>query len=544
MPAVRSTSYTTKISAPYKGLNTVDPLAEMDPAFGISIQNWIATPQGLALRQGYRKWATGFGDSPKTLIPYYGKANTSSRLFAVVGESIYDITNGGEFDGEEPPDPVVTGLTASSAYWQYANQTHSTSLSNFMILVNGIDKPLLYDGTDWVECSQNGTPGAPGEFSNNDQNGTAVDISHFTDVVLHQQRWWFTTTESTKAHYCAIASAGGQLATFDFGPHFPRGGNLFKLASWTVDTGEGTRSLLVAYSNKGDCVVYKGNDPTDADTWGLVGVYQLGAPVGRRCTTPYSGDLFYLGIDGMYPMSRILQSARVDATSALTYNIGPTINSLFSTYKSLAGFEATIYPDGNLMILNIPQVNQANNFQFCYHLISKAWTQFTGWPGQTFVVFNDAMYFAGPDFVAIAFIGFKDGADIMGDGGDKIQATGLTAFSTLGAPGLKQVHLVKPYLVTGQTRPQIFVGVNTDFNLVPIVGSATVNPVSGSVWDDAVWDSPSSTWVGSLTGFNEWSTPEVWPGEYIAFAMSVSAVSDTLWTSTQYIISEPRQAFG
>ena len=143
----------------------------------------------------------------------------------------------------------------------------------------------------------------------------------------------------------------------------------------------------------------------------------------------------------------------------------------------------------------------------------------TGWPAQCFGLFNDALYFGGIGQVCLGFIGYADGADINGAGGNNIVGTALSAFTNFNIPGLKQVKLIKPYIVTGQTAPTISVGINTDFNLIPLVGSATVNPITGAVWDSATWDSSGATWVGSLTTYNQWQGVLNWPGEYIAVAI-------------------------
>ena len=534
--------------APYKGLNTVDSLANMDPAYGLSLQDWIATPQGLSQRTGYRKWATGLPARTTSLLTYNGRATTGNKLFAVCGSVIKDITTGGDVSGLSYT--VVSGLDASAPYWQYTSQTYSTANANYLVAVNGSDFPRLYDGSTWTTCSQVAVPAAPGQFKTVDNNGAAVNIQNFIDLVLHQQRVWFVSENSTKAYYLDIAQVGGNLNAFDFGPQFSRGGKLLKLAVWTIDGGggSGTQSMLVAISNKGDVAVYQGTNPSVAADWALAGTYQLGSPVGRRCTLPFEGDLLLLTQDGLYPMSKYMQSARLDARAAITYLISPTISGLVSSLGNTPGFEMVSYPAGDLVLLNIPQADAANNFQFCFQNITKGWTQFTGWGASCFALHNDALFFGGSDYVALAFIGYKDGADITGAGGNNIVATALTAFNQvadLTGPGmLKHAKLVKPYIVTGQVNPTIRIGVNTDFNLVPIVGSATVNPVTGAVWDNATWDDPGSTWVGSLATYNQWSTPLCYPGTYLAFAMSISATSDTLWTGTNWMIAPSSSQFG
>lgn len=518
--------------APTRGLNTVDSLPLMDPTYAISLQNWIATPQGLSFRKGYRKWATGLPASVTTLLTYNSRTTSGSKLFAVSGSAIYDVTTGGPAGA-----PAVSGLNASAPYWQSTSQTYSTGSANYLVAVNGSDFPRLFDGSTWTTCSQPVTPAGPGQFNQLDNNGNAVNIQSFIDVTLHRQRLWFVRENTTTAYYCDIAQVGGKLYPFDFGPFFPRGGKLLKLAIWTMDAGgtAGDQSVLVAISNKGDIAVYTGDNPASASTWQLSGSYQVASPVGRRCTTQYEGDLLILTQDGLYPMSKYLRSERLDTTSAISYAISPTISDLVSTLATQPGFEMTAYPGSNVMMLNIPQSNQVNNFQFCYHTVTRGWSQFTGWPAQCFTVFNDAMYFGGTDYVALAFIGYSDGADISGAGGNNIVATGLSAFSTMDAPGVrKHAKMVKPYIVTGQANPAIRVGVNVDFNLVPIIGSATVNPVTGAVWDNAIWDNPNATWVGTLTTRNSWATPRSNPGDYLAVAISVSAVSDTLWVGTNW----------
>lgn len=536
-PQERS-SITTRLPAPYKGINTLDPLDAMEPSYGLSIQNFVATNQGLAVRQGFRKWATGLPTSVTTLLPYHARIGSQSKLFAVSGAGIYDITNGGVVGA-----PVVSGLSATNPYWQSVVQTYTTANTGIMIAVNGTDAPRTYDGTTWSTCTQVASPAGVGQFAQTDANTNAVSINNFTDVLLHQQRLWFVGKNSTKGYYCDIAQVGGALYPYDFGPLFSTGGKLFKLATWTMDSGgsSGTQAMLVAISDKGDVAVFQGTNPANASAWSMTGTYKIGSPVGRRCTTQYQGDLLILTQDGLYPMSRYLQSARVDNTDSFTYKIAPTISSLVATYANTPGFEAAVYPGANVMMLNVPQGKQTNNFQFCFDTITKGWTQFTGWPAQCFGLFNDAFFFGGTDYVALAFIGYQDNADINGNGGNNIVATAMTAFSTLddsfGGALVKHVKLAKPFIMTGSSSPNVLVGINTDFNLTPIVGSATVTTASGAVWDSAKWDDPNSTWVGNLATVNRWAGVSSYPGSYIAVTLSISATAETLWSATDLMVS-------
>lgn len=518
----------------------------MDPAYALACQNFVATPQGLSLRKGYRKWATGLPTACTSLMPYNSTLAASSKLFAVCGTAIYDVTSPGAVGAA-----AVTGLNGSAPYWQHASQTFSTAGTNYLMAVNGVNAPLLYSGSAWTTCTQVASPATPGQWKTLDSNGNAVNIATFVDIVLHQQRLWFVAANSTKAYYADIASVGGSLYPFDFGPLFSRGGKLHKLAVWTMDIGGtvGTQALLVAISDRGDVVIYGGNNPAVSTSWTLIGIYQIGAPVGRRCTASYQGDLMILSQDGLYPLSKYLQSARLDTSAALTYTISPTVSDLVKALAAQPGFELVVAPAENVMLLNVPQSVQSSNFQFCFHTITKGWSQFTGWPAQCFNVFNDTVYFGGPDYVGRAFYDYKDGADYAGVGGSNITATALSAFNGMnGVQGLgsgvqKHVKLVKPFIVSAGPIPTVNVGVNVDYNMTAIVGSTASNSASTSLWDVATWDSPAAQWVGSLITYNQWATPSCYPGNVMSFVISLSATDETLWVETQWLV-EPCGQFG
>lgn len=264
--------------APYKGLNTVaGSLTNMGAEYALSLQNFICSGLGVDQRTGSREWATDLPAEITSFLPYQSGGSASSKLFAVAGSEIFEVTSGGAVGAAE-----VTGLSAVNVYWQSVSQTYSGATNNLLIAVNGADEPLIYDGASWITCSQTAVPAAIGEFTLVDNNGAAVNIADFVDTCLHNQRVWFVASNTTKGYYLDVAAASGQLHSFDFGSFFPNGAALFKLAAWTIDTGgsSGTQQLLAAISNKGDVAVYGGTDVANAATWGLVGTYKIGSPVG------------------------------------------------------------------------------------------------------------------------------------------------------------------------------------------------------------------------------------------------------------------------
>jgi hypothetical protein len=532
------------LPAPVMGLNTVDALADMDPRYGLSIQNFEATPQGLSVRQGYKTYATALPTSVTSLLPYHAKTSSASKLFAVSGTAIYDVTNAGAVGA-----PVVTGLNAGSPYWQSTLMTNGTGGTSYLVAVNGTDTPRMFDGTNWTTCSTAASPSAPGQFNTLDNNGTAVNLNAIVDVLTHQQRLWFVKANSTIAYYAPIAAVGGQLSAFDFGAYFPTGGKLQKLSSWSTDLGGtlGIQTVLVVVSDHGDVLIYAGQNPATATTWGISGQFKIGSPIGRRCTTPFAGDLLILTQDGLCPMSKYAVDSQTKESDAITYKISPTISNLVSAYSTTPGFEMINYPGNDALILNVPQSSQSNNFQFCMNTETNGWTQFTGWGAQCFALFNDNLYFGGTNFVALAFQGYQDGAPMSGSGGNNIVATAMSAFTTLSQQlqfnGMKTCSMVKPYFITGQSNPSIQVGLNTDFNLTPITGTATLTPASGAVWDNALWGNPNATWVGSPATNAKWTGVLAYPANYLAVVVSISATTYTLWSATDFMVT-PGGLFG
>jgi hypothetical protein len=523
-----------KLPAPSKGMNTITGYAELSPEYAISATNFVAAPQGgLTIRQGYQQYTTGYSSPVTTLIPYYGLTKASNKLFAISGGNVYDTTSSGAIG-----TAVVTGLSSSSPYWQYAAQ--ETANTTYAIAVNGVDAPILYNGSSWIHCSQSATTGV-GIFSTTDQNNNAVSINTFVDVHNHNERLWFIQQSSTVAYYTDIGAIGGQLYAFDFGPQFKRGGHLHKIVSWTMDFGFGSIFNMAVISSRGDVVIYEGADPSNAATWNMLGAWELGTPVSQRCAIPIDGDVAYLSTDGLFPLSKYIQSTRVNIQAAFSYAITPTIQSLIQEWQDTEGWQMVIYPFGQLLIINVPQGNESGNIQLAYNFVNGGWTQFNNWPAECFVMFEDKIYFGGTNFVALAFEGFNDGADTSGNGGTSVIATALQAFSDLNYQGLKSVRLLKPYITSGQSNPSVSVGINTDFDLSSEVGQSTPVIPSGALWDVATWG--NAYWVGAALTPNQWFSPNTWPGEYIAVQVSMSAGTQTTWIATNFIV-EPGQSFG
>ncbi len=157
----------------------------------VKMDNFFPSTDKVTLRRGFASHATGMTGDIESLIEYIPLSG-NGQLFAANNGSIYNVTSPGAIGAA-----VSSGHTSNR--WQY------TSLGNaagqFVRLVNGVDTPLLYDGTTW---------------------GTSPSITGPTAANLvwinnHQRRLWFGENSSLSAWYLPVNAIGGAATLRTFG---------------------------------------------------------------------------------------------------------------------------------------------------------------------------------------------------------------------------------------------------------------------------------------------------------------------------------------
>lgn len=318
---------------------------------------------------------------------------------------------------------------------------------------------------------------------------TGVDPRTFVQINLFKNRWWGIQNNSLKAWYMPTLAIGGAAAAVDMSAIARMGGYLVAMATWTLDAGYGVDDLAVFITSKGEFIVYKGSDPTSPTTWELVGVFQLGPPVGRRCFLKVGGDLALITQDGLIPLAASLLSTRINPKVALTDKIQLATSDAITTYGANFGWDVLYYAKANMLLMNVP-VGTGYQQQFVMSTINKSWAQFKGWNANCWALFNDEPYFGGAGIVGKAWDTFADNAtNIMSDC--------QQAFSYYGARGqLKRFTMMRPMLLTNGAAP-IFCGLNIDFDLTAPTATFTPTASTAARWDVALWD--QGVWSGGLT---------------------------------------------
>lgn len=465
-------SIPTSLAAPIGGWNARDSLADMDPLDAVDLINFFPHASDVLLRDGHTRFATGLPSQVETVMAYVSP--TTQKLFGISSGSIYDITAGGAVGVA-----AVTGLTNSR--WQTINM--STAAGSYLVAVNGADKRRVYNGT-WHADGD----GAPYDV-------TGVNTANCIQINLFKNRIWMVEKDTLKIWYLPTNSLGGAASPLDFMSIAQEGGFLMAMGTWTQDAGFGLDDLAVFITSEGEIIVYRGTDPSSASTWALVGVYQIGSPIGRRCFIKYEGDLLLITQDGVVPLSGALQSSRVNPRIALTDKIQPAVSNATTLYGENFGWQLLQFPKSNILFLNVPINEGSSQEQYAMNTVTKAWCRFQAWDSNCWEIFNDDPYFGGNGFVGKAWDG-------LSDNGTNINGTAKQAFNYFGTPGeIKQWTMMRPTLLTSGA-PSLFVSINVDFEDSGSASALSFAPTAFAAWDTAVWD--SSVWGAGLNVQKSW----------------------------------------
>ena len=459
------------VPAPVAGWDAISPLAAMEPKYAANITNWVPRPGWLELRGGYNAWCQSFTAAPVNSLMCY-KPNTGvEQLFAGSNSDIYDVSTNGI------PALVYSGSTSDK--FQYVNFTPSLG-ANYLLCVNGLDSNLLsYNGTTWAVQTITGTS------------------SVFAGINIFKRRVWLIPVNSTIAYFLGTDAITGAVTAQDLGPYMSKGGYLLAMGTWTVDGGQGPDDMAVFVTSKGQIILYKGIDPNNVNNWAMVGVFDLPTPIGRRCLCRLGSDLLIITNQGVLPLSQALPfDPSASRSVAVTNRIQNSMTESAQLYMNNFGWQFLTFPQQYLLIMNIPQVENATQIQYVQNALTGAWTQFTGWNANCFEIFNESLFFG--DNTGNVNLAYASGLDKV----NPIVADVQCAYNYLDEPGrLKNANMVRPFLVAdGTLTPTIQIDV--DFYTATVSAPVTILTPAGAVWDTSIWE--SAVWSTGIVTVINW----------------------------------------
>lgn len=490
--------------APIGGWNARDAWAAMEPTDAIALENWVPRTSYLESRGGFASHATGMTGNGKTLATYNAISGTNA-LYCYTASGIYDVTSAGAVGASK--------LARTNGKHQWVMFGDGTS--NWLIAVNGVDKPAYFDGTTWTAVDGVTTPAL-----------TGLTTTKIIGVNAYQGRLFFIEKDTLSFWYLASGAAGGALTEFPLDGECVMGGYLMAMATWTVDAGDGIDDRAVFITSEGEVLVYAGTNPSSAAAWQKVGRYFIGKPLGRRCFCQYGGDVVLLTQNGAFPLSAALQSATIDNKLALSFKVENAFNEAARTYGTTFGWKPIIHQAQSALIVNVPIAEDGTHQQYVMNTITKSWTKFTGWDAEDFGLLNSTLYFCDGTVVYKAWTGVSDNnADIV--------LYGRTAFSYYGSRGvIKRVTGYRP--VFSSNGPFSYLtGMDVDFSDETLIGSASATGFSAGLWGTAIWG--TSVWGSGNVVSKDWTSPAVAPG--MAFAAKIRIATKTVavqWMSGDF----------
>lgn len=513
-------SGSSTVQAPTGGLNAFDPISNMPETDALSVMNFFPEAFGLRLRKGFVEHATGFTGAVCSILSYIPQSGTR-KIYAVDQSGAWDITSPHSIVGD------TKAWISTNPWWQSVN--FSNSAGTHMLAFNGADDGVLVSSTGIHRLvAGNGTDA---------YSWSGIDPKKLVSATAHQHRMWAVEKESTKGWYLPPEQVWGVATFFDFGSNFSRGGYLQALSVYTQDSGYGPDDYLAAISSAGEIVVYKGTDPSSSTDWSLVGVFFVGATFARRCATNFGGDVALLSQYGMVTIGSL---AKPDNTSVLDNALSKKIQSLISQVVSegsyRAGWGIALFPSANMLLINVPGLDQTQTLQLVFNTVTKAWGMFRGMEAFCFSVISDTLMYGSQGKVYRAWEGNLDGVLLDGTGGINVLGECQQAFSYFGLPGAnKHYKMFRPaFVYSGVFKYKAGANVDFDFSTQPL--PASFGTANFGLWDTSNWDS-TAVWSGGSQSSKQW-VGIVGVGYAAAIRISVESGSELLWVSTDWLMEK------
>ncbi len=131
---------------------------------------------------------------------------------------------------------------------------------SYLVMVNGVDVPRIFDGTTVSDPAYRKS------------DGTSIPDTGLIHVSVYNERLYFTERDSARIWYMPVRSVSGNmdnLTGYDFSSFLKRGGYVLWTSAWSTSGGVGVTNYFVVMSNMGECLIYQGLYPA-APEWALV----------------------------------------------------------------------------------------------------------------------------------------------------------------------------------------------------------------------------------------------------------------------------------
>jgi hypothetical protein len=468
------------MSPPYGGLDLVSPIDNMDSAYALELVNVFPGAGSPTVRLGYTQFADTGTTSALPFSATLNLADGTSQLIVGTSNALYAINSAGTVTN------ITGAATITTGTWQ------SVTYNNRLYLCNGVDTPLVYNGTGTVSATTFTGP---------------ASMSSLINVHAHKERLYFAEANTAKVWYggLQVTGTGGTpaLTSFDLSYVFTRGGYIVGLGSYTNSASTAVQDYFWAISSEGEIVFYSGTYAGDFSTWGLVGRHVIGKPLGYRAFVRVNNDVWIITAQGIVPISGLFETDPEQAINIVSMRVNP----LISDYAALIGFDhqwtGFFWPQGRRVYISIPTSGSGCQF-LVYAKDTKGWTLFK--------LVNDQHALSSCVYENLPFYCSSTGIVWKGETGqaDAVTSTdsqaivfsGRTAFSFYGSRGnYKAFKDIRPLMRT-KRGITLQLGLDTDFKRSQTVATLTT-PLGvftpwGSTGGSPTYTPWGSAWSGDI----------------------------------------------
>jgi hypothetical protein len=364
-------------------------------------------------------------------------------------------------------------------------------------------------------------------------SGTGLTTSTLNGIHIHKNRSYFWDDRKQDFWYSGVDALGGALTKFPLGRVQGTGGNLMAMGTWSHDAGSGLDDYAAFILSSGDVLVYQGSDPSSAVDWGLVGRYNIGAPISKRAIKKIASELLIVTKAGYIPISSMVKGGRYnDKAASISSKIRLAATEAARLYGSQFGWDVLHYPARNMLIINTP----FGGTRFRQHVMNtetKAWCRFTEIDAQCWALYNDVPYFGTANGTVLKF-----SPTATSDSGTAITAESQNAWTYLAdRRHSKRATAIRFTYSTIGSVASVYFGIGFDFKDIRLSSySEAATGSSASSWDEADWD--TSDWADESVIHNGWYSAT--GGGYAIGSRfkAVAAASRTDWYSTTYLVEQ------
>jgi hypothetical protein len=486
-------------ASPVGGWNARDSLTDMAPHDALELVNWFPRQNDCVIRRGYTQIQDlGTSRPVDTMVPYF--RGSTKVLIAASDGKLFNANSG-----------ALLGTGYASNYWL------GVSLGPRMVLVNGADAPLTFDG---AALAAHTFTDATGTLNFADLNFVHTFKSRLFFIEKGTQSFWYGTTQAT----------GGALAEFDLSLVGNFAGELKIITSLTNDGGDGKDDLFVAIFSEGDVVVYQGSDPGLASEWDHVGTYKIGEPLSRFAHATNGADVLIAttrGYEQLIRSSRDGEGVRV--RDLVSDKIQREVNARVSRYGASDDWALTLYNRGQMLIATAPVTNSSARHHV-RNINTGAWTRFDLPAVKSFAIIDKE-----------CFVGTRDGKVCRFDDGETDAGAQIGTSATLAWNPFKNrtiqkfLQLIKLNF-TGVFFPTVRVSVAADFKKHLRFTTLNVGPQAApAYWNEDHWD--AAYWSSGVVTREFWHKHSV-HGYYISVRIETTGHQGELgWNAITYIES-------